>query len=183
MVDKTVVAELLAYQVSPSQIADALGCSSNYIHELARDDEETRLLIAEKAGAIATREHNNKVTMEQIEHDLLAKIKAQIDYSDSLIESTKCLQLLKDIQGKSRALSHGASAENPTSIDINLGHMGADIKIQRNGQNEIISIAGRDMAPMPAHKVIQTVKERQGKNGEAEEVYVADETVPATDCL
>ena len=60
----------------------------------------------------------------------------------------------------------------------------AHIQIQRNGQNEIINIAGRNMAPMPAHQVLKTVKLRQEKqNGESEEVYVADESVAATSAL
>lgn len=162
MVEKTALAELLAYDVPVVQIAQAFGVSSQYIQNLLRDDEELRSILQEKATEVAVREHNSRVNLEVIKHDLLDKIKAQIDMSDGLMESTKALQVIIDIEGKQRALSHGAGLEGPKAgvIDINLNLGDATVSVTRNGNNEIINIAGRDMAPMPATKVIEAVKER-----------------------
>ncbi len=169
MVDKTAVAELVAYEVPIVQVAQAFGVSSQYIHNLLRDDEELQSILQEKAAEIAVRSHNSKVSVEVIKHDLLEKIKAQIPLSDSLIESVKALQTVVDIEGKQRAIAHGNGAEGQKAgvLDLNLNLPdGATIQIQKNGNNEIINIAGRNMAPMPAGKVIEAVKERKDNGGE-----------------
>lgn len=180
MVEKTALAELLAYDIPVVQIAQAFGVSSQYIQNLLRDDEELRSILKEKATEVAVREHNSRVNLEVIKHDLLDKIKAQIDMSDSLMESTKALQLIVDIEGKQRAIAHGNGQEGPKAgvIDINLNLGDATVSVQRNGNNEIINIAGRDMAPMPATKVIQAVKERNS-NGNEEPDRTGD---PAGQC-
>ena len=158
-VNKPAVAELVAYGVADAQIGEAFGVSPQHIANLKREDEELRELIQEKATDIAVRQHNNMVTEEKIEEAMLTKIHAQIDLSDSLIETVKSLQLLKDIQGKGRAAAHGQAAESPTNIVLNMGDA-TEVQIQRSGSNEIISIAGRDMAPMPAKRIIEAVKEK-----------------------
>lgn len=165
-VNKPAVAELIAYGVADSQIGEAFGVSPQHIANLKREDEELKELIQEKATDIAVRQHNNSVTEEKIEAAMLTKIEAQIDLSDSLIETVKSLQLLKDIQGKSRAAAHGQAAEAPTNLILNMGDA-TEVKIQRSGSNEIISIAGRDMAPMPAKRIIEAVKEKS--NGAAKD--------------
>ena len=76
--NKEAVAELLAYQVPPTQIAAAFGVSSQYIANLVREDETLQSMLQEKAEAIAIREHDNKVNLEVITHDLLSKIQEQI---------------------------------------------------------------------------------------------------------
>ncbi len=167
MVDKTAVAELIAYEVPVVQVAQAFGVSSQYIHNLVRDDEELQSILQEKAAEIAVRSHNSKVSVEVIKHDLLDKIRAQIPLSDSLIESVKALQTVVDIEGKQRAIAHGNGSEGAKAgvLDLNLNLPdGATIQIQKNGNNEIINIAGRNMAPMPAGKVIEAVKERKNGN-------------------
>lgn len=172
-INKEAVAELVAYGIPDSQIGDAFGVTPQYIANLCREDEKVKELIQTKATDIAVRQHNNKVTEEQIEEGLLEKIKAQIDMSDSLIESVKCLQLMKDIQGKTRALHHGQGAEVPGTINLNMGDAPVDVRIQRTGNNEIIEIAGRNMAPMPAKKVLETVRVRKEDASNPEEVPVA----------
>lgn len=174
-VNKAAVAELVAYGIPDSQIGDAMGVTSQYIANLRREDEEVQELVQEKATDIAVRQHNNKVTEEVIEESLLQKIKEQVDMSDSLIESVKSLQLLKDIQGKTRANGHGAQQELPATINLNLGQT-AEVTIQRTGTNEIIKIAGRDMAPMPAGKVIEAARERT--NGKTRPTETAGEDSP-----
>lgn len=167
MVDKTAVAELIAYEVPVVQVAQAFGVSSQYIHNLVREDEELQSILQEKAAEIAVRSHNSKVSVEVIKHDLLDKIRAQIPLSDSLIESVKALQTVVDIEGKQRAITHGNGSEGAKAgvLDLNLNLPdGATIQIQKNGNNEIINIAGRNMAPMPAGKVIEAVKERKNGN-------------------
>ena len=167
MVDKTAVAELIAYEVPVVQVAQAFGVSSQYIHNLVREDEELQSILQEKAAEIAVRSHNSKVSVEVIKHDLLDKIRAQIPLSDSLIESVKALQTVVDIEGKQRAIAHGNGSEGAKAgvLDLNLNLPdGATIQIQKNGNNEIINIAGRNMAPMPAGKVIEAVKERKNGN-------------------
>ena len=152
-----------------TQIAHAFGVSSQYIHNLVREDEELQDILKEKAAEVAVREHNSRVNIEVIKHDLLEKIKAQIEMSDSLIESVKALQTVVDIEGKQRAIAHGNGAEGAKAgvLDLNLNLPdGATIQIQKNGNNEIINIAGRNMAPMPASKVIEAVKERKDNGGE-----------------
>ncbi len=169
MVEKTALAELLAYDIPVTQIAHAFGVSSQYIHNLVREDEELQDILKEKAAEVAVREHNSRVNIEVIKHDLLEKIKAQIEMSDSLIESVKALQTVVDIEGKQRAISHGNGAEGPKAgvLDLHLNLPdGATVQIQKNGNNEIINIAGRNMAPMPASKVIEAVKERKDNGGE-----------------
>ncbi len=169
MVDKTAVAELIAYEVPIVQVAQAFGVSSQYIHNLVRDDEELQSILQEKAAEIAVRSHNSKVSVEVIKHDLLDKIRAQIPLSDSLIESVKALQTVVDIEGKQRAIAHGNGSEGAKTgvLDLNLNLPdGATIQIQKNGNNEIINIAGRNMAPMPAGKVIEAVKERKDNGNE-----------------
>lgn len=169
MVDKTAVAELIAYEVPVVQVAQAFGVSSQYIHNLVRDDEELQSILQEKAAEIAVRSHNSKVSVEVIKHDLLDKIRAQIPLSDSLIESVKALQTVVDIEGKQRAIAHGNGSEGAKTgvLDLNLNLPdGATIQIQKNGNNEIINIAGRNMAPMPAGKVIEAVKERKDNGNE-----------------
>lgn len=172
MVEKTALAELLAYDIPVTQIAQAFGVSSQYIQNLLREDEELQSLLQEKATEVAVREHNSRVNLEVIKHDLLDKIRAQIDMSDGLIESVKALQLITDIEGKTRAMAHGAGAEGPKAgiieLNLNIAASEATLQIQKNGNNEIISIAGRNMAPMPASKVLEAVKERKA-NGESEE--------------
>ncbi len=188
--NKEAVAELLAYQVPPSQIAAAFGVSSQYIANMVREDETLQDMLREKAEAIAVREHDNKVNLEVITHDLLSKIQEQITMSDSLMESTKALQIVQDIVAKMRAISHGSSQEGPKAgtIELNIAP-GAEVQIQTNGQSEIINIAGRDMAPMPAHRVLQAVKEkRDAASGESTPVGTAPAdarsySVPATDSL
>ncbi len=165
-VNKPAIAELVAYGVADSQIGEAFGVSPQHIANLKREDEELQDLIQEKATDIAVRQHNNKVTEEKIEESMLTKIAAQVDLSDSLIETVKSLQLLKDIQGKGRAATHGQAAEVPTNIVLNMGDA-TEVKIQRTSSNEIITIAGRDMAPMPAKRIIQAVKEKT--NGTAKD--------------
>lgn len=160
-INKEAVAELVAYGVPNSQIGDAFGVTPQYIANLVRDDEKVQELIQLKATDIAVRTHNNKVTEEQIEASLLAKAAEQVDISDSLMETMRALQLLKDIQGKGRAAAHGASAELPGTINLNLGDAPIAVSIQRTPNSEIINIAGRDMAPMPAKRVIDMAKERQ----------------------
>ena len=186
--NKEAVAELLAYQVPPTQIAAAFGVSSQYIANLVREDEALQDMLREKAEAIAIREHDNKVNLEVITHDLLSKIQEQIGMSDSLMESTKALQLIQDIVAKMRAVTHGVHQEGPKvgTIELNIAP-GAEVQIQTNGQKEIISIAGRDMAPMPAHRVLQAVKENRDA-AQSTEVGSASAdagsfTVPATDSL
>ena len=169
MVDKTAVAELIAYEVPVVQVAQAFGVSSQYIHNLVREDEELQSILQEKAAEIAVRSHNSKVSVEVIKHDLLDKIRAQIPLSDSLIESVKALQTVVDIEGKQRAIAHGNGSEGAKAgvLDLNLNLPdGATIQIQKNGNNEIINIAGRNMAPMPAGKVIEAVKERKDNGRE-----------------
>lgn len=163
--NKPAIAELVAYGVPQTQIAEAFGVTPQHINNLVRDDEEMKELIQEKATDIVVREHNNKVTEEVIEKNLLQKISSQIDLSDSLIESVKALQLMKDIQNKNRLAGHGAAAELPTSITLNMGDA-TEVVIQRTGNNEIISIAGRDMAPMPAKKVISMAREAEEQRDE-----------------
>lgn len=170
MANKEAIAELVAYGVTNTQIGEAFGVSPQYIANLIREDEETQELIQKKATDIVVRQHNNKVTEEIIEKELLTKIKAQIDMSDSLIESVKCLQLMKNIQGQDRANKHGVGAELPASITLNMGDA-AEVIIQRTGNNEIVSIAGRNMAPMPAKRVIDMAKKSNGTETEAEAVY------------
>lgn len=175
-INKEAVAELVAYQIPNAQIGEAFGVTGQYIANLVREDEALQDMIREKAVDIAVRQHNNKVSEEQIEHDLLQKIKSQIDLSDSLIESVKALQLMKDIQGKGRALAHGAAAEGAapgTTINLNLGET-AKVSIQRNGSNEIINIAGRDMAPMPAKRIIEAARERSNGTAERDEGEAAE---------
>lgn len=170
MVDKTALAELLAYDIPATQVAQAFGVSSQYIQNLLREDEELQSILTEKAAEVAIREHDSRVNVEIIKSKLLTKIAAQIDMSDSLMESTKALQTVVDIEAKQRALHHGQQSEGakPGVIDFNLNlPEGATVQIQKNGSNEIISIAGRDMAPMPAKQVLEAVKER--KNGEGTE--------------
>ncbi len=170
MVEKTALAELLAYDIPVTQIAHAFGVSSQYIHNLVREDEELQDILKEKAAEVAVREHNSRVNIEVIKHDLLEKIKAQIEMSDSLLESVKALQTVVDIEGKQRAINHGNGAEGPKPgvLDLHLNLPdGATVQIQKNGNNEIINIAGRSMAPMPASKVIEAVKERKDNGGEA----------------
>jgi len=162
-VNKPAIAELVAYGVADAQIGEAFGVTPQHIANLRREDEELQELIQEKATDIAVRTHNNKVTEEKIEEAMLTKIQAQVDLSDSLIETVKSLQLLKDIQGRNRVAAHGEAAEVPTNIILNMGDA-TEVQIQRSGTNEIISIAGRDMAPMPAKRIIDAVKERN--NGE-----------------
>lgn len=184
-INKPAVAELVAYGIPDSQIGEAFGVSPQHIANLRRDDEELRGLVQEKATDIAVRQHNNKVTEEQIEADMLTKISAQIDLSDSLIETVKSLELLKKIQGIGRAAAHGAAAEQPATINLNLGAT-AEVTIQRTGNNEIINIAGRDMAPMPARAVIKAAKERingQAGNEEGEPVVASYYEHPCTDAL
>jgi hypothetical protein len=160
-INKEAVAELVAYGIPSSQIGDAFGVTPQYIANLIRDDEKVKELVQKKATDIAVRQHNNKVSEETIEADLLEKIKAQIDMSDSLIESVKCLQLMKQIQALTRSSGHGQAAEVPGTINLNLGDAPVDVRIQRTGNNEIIEIAGRSMAAMPAKQVLQTVKQRK----------------------
>ena len=160
-INKEAVAELVAYGIPNSQIGDAFGVTPQYIANLVRDDEKVQELIQLKATDIAVRTHNNKVTEEQIEASLLAKAAEQVDISDSLMETMRALQLLKDIQGKGRAAAHGAAAELPGTINLNLGDAPVAVQIQRTSNSEIINIAGRDMAPMPAKRVIDMAKERQ----------------------
>lgn len=157
--NKPAIAELVAYGIADAQIGEAFGVSPQYIANLRRDDEELQTLIQEKATDIAVRQHNNKVKEEEIEESMLEKIAAQVDLSDSLIETVKSLQLLKDIQGKNRAATHGQAAELPTNIVLNMGDA-TDVTIQRTSSNEIITIAGRNMAPMPAKRIIEAVKEK-----------------------
>jgi DNA-binding CsgD family transcriptional regulator len=163
-INKEAVAELVAYGIPNSQIGDAFGVTGQYIANLVREDEKVQALVQTKATDLAVRQHNNKVTEEVIEADLLTKIKEQVDTSDSLIESMKSLQLLKDIQAKGRANGHGAAAEMPGTINLNLGDAPVAVSIQRTSNSEIIKIAGRDMAPMPAKRVIELARGR--KNGE-----------------
>ncbi len=166
MVDKTALAELIAYDIPVTQIAHAFGVSPQYIHNMMREDEELQSILQEKSAEVAVREHNSRVNIEVVKHDLLEKIKAQIDLSDSLMESVKALETVTNIEAKQRALRHGESVEGPKPgvIDLHLNLPGdALVQIQKNGNNEIINIAGRNMAPMPATKVIEAVKER--KNG------------------
>lgn len=181
-VNKTAVAELIAYGIPDSQIGDAMGVTGQYIANLKREDEEVQELVQEKATDIAVRQHNNKVTEEVIEESLLQKIKEQVDLSDSLIESVKSLQLLKDIQGKTRANSHGAQAELPATLNLYLGET-SEVEIRRTGQNEIISIAGRDMAPMPAKSVLEAVRKRNGQYNEDEGADASFHEHPSTDTL
>lgn len=160
-VNKEAVAELVAYGIPHSQIGDAFGVTPQYIANLVREDAKVQALIQTKATDIAVRQHNNKVSEETIEADLLEKIKAQIDMSDSLIESVKSLQLIKQIQALTRSAGHGAGAEVPGTINLNLGNAPVAVSITRTGNNEIIEIAGRSMAPMPAKRVLEAVKERK----------------------
>lgn len=164
-INKEAVAELVAYGIPNTQIGDAFGVTGQYIANLVREDEKVQELVQTKATDLAVRQHNNKVTEEVIEADLLTKIKEQVDTSDSLIESMKSLQLLKDIQAKGRANGHGASAEVGGTINLNLGDAPVAVQIQRTGNSEIINIAGRDMAPMPAKRVIDMARQER-KNGE-----------------
>jgi predicted ATP-dependent protease len=174
-INKEAVAELVAYGIPNSQIGDAFGVTPQYIANLVRDDEKVQELIQAKATDIAVRTHNNKVTEEQIEAALLAKAHEQVDISDSLIETMKALQLLKDVQGRARAAAHGAAAELPGTINLNLGDAPVAVQIQRTSNSEIINIAGRDMAPMPAKRVIDMAKERQhGTEEPADEQRAAE---------
>ena len=46
-----------------------------------------------------------------------------------------------------------------------------EVVIQRTGNNEIVSIAGRNMAPMPAKRVIDMAKKANETEAEKETVY------------
>jgi hypothetical protein len=174
-INKEAVAELIAYGIPNSQIGDAFGVTPQYIANLVREDEKVQELIQAKATDIAVRQHNNKVTEEQIEAAMLAKAAEQVDLSDSLLETMRGLQLLKDIQGKGRAQAHGANAEVPGTINLNLGDAPVAVQIQRTNNSEIINIAGRDMAPMPAKAVIDMARSRVNGTEESTDEQRASE--------
>lgn len=165
-INKEAVAELVAYGTPHSQIGDAFGVTPQYIANLVREDPKVIALVQEKATDVAVRNHNNKVSEEKIEEALLEKILAQVEISDSLIESVKSLQLLKQVQNIGRAAAHGAAAELPGTINLNLGDAPVAVSISRTGNNEIIEIAGRSMTPMPAKRVLEAVKENRNATAE-----------------
>jgi hypothetical protein len=168
------IKNLIISGLKPSEITSIVGCSPSYISQLLADSE---FKAAVQEGIIANAEKNTEAEhldnrYETIEHRLLSSIEDKIPEA-SMGEVVKALETInkrKDDQYKRKnPVTPGPAIQlNVVSLALPAQALRtiSQPTVQLNGQNEIVAIEGRHLAPMSSDGVknlFAQIKEQEQK--------------------
>lgn len=157
------LAILVSLSLSADKIALAFGVTPDKIRQLIDTSEELQALITKATAEEVQQDLNKHVTILSIEKKLLTQADLLAQDSESLGEVMGALHKLTVVK-QLREEAGAQQADPGTTLDLTLSHIGqAQINISLTSNNQIQSIDGRSMAPMPYKAAMSLIT--KGKNG------------------
>jgi hypothetical protein len=146
------IKQLLGEGLNPSVVANAVGCTPGFVSQLLADEnfkQDVTELRVSKLTAATGRDRR----YDNVEDTLLGKLETAIPLLFRPVEILAALRIIN------QATRRGASADQApvtykTVVNLNLPEI-ARTKLVLNQDNQVIEIAGRAMATMPANVLLK----------------------------
>jgi hypothetical protein len=142
-----------------TEVATIVGCSPSYISQLAKEDEFKEALKAKilENSTVTDEQQALDKRYESTEHLLLNAVKDKIPEA-SMGEIVRALEAIDKRKDTSHRRKH-PSPVNPLgpAVNVNIVQLALpaqlantlpQVAVEMNGQNEIVAIDGRALAPM-----------------------------------
>jgi len=158
------IATMISLDIPVDKIALSLGCTPDKVRQLIDHSEPLQDLLVEATAKQVQHDIQTDVTLKTIERTLLTKIKELIPSSDSLAEVTGALQKIATVKAAEQKAG-AQQAEPGTTLNLQLSHIGeATIQLSLSAENQIESINGRTMAPMPYKATMDILTSKKRPN-------------------
>ena len=151
------IIEMLGRGIPATQVAAAVGCDDSYISQLLSDEAvsaEVQLLRATHYSGYL--ELDRKV--DSAEEAALKKVAALIPYLTRPSEAARVYDILN--KAKRRTVDSTASANAPAQTVIIDLPESARVRFTLTSDKQVIEIAGRSMATMPAKSLAAQLAQR-----------------------
>lgn len=185
-IDKDKVQKLLGSGLSNEIVATAVGCESSYIAQLMADDDFAAVVVAMRTVTLTahtTRDRN----IDGLEDSLLEKLREVVD-SNLIYKPTELLRAFSVVNSAKRrgVAAHESLVVNNTVVNLTIPSKVVQ-QFVKNGQGEIIEVAGQSLVTMPAHMLLKNLINNRagGESGTYERVSkflpttIDQEPVPA----
>ncbi len=161
-IDTVKLINYLAYEVSPSQIAAALGITPSRVTQLATEAQVLDLVQARKAE-LASQDAERQANLTDARATLLSSIMELAKDTESLGEAVRAYEVLDKLvaNGSARdgeAVRSGSSARTLV-VQVPIFVQQA-LSLEKDSKNQIVEIAGRSMATMPTVDTYRLLKEQ-----------------------
>lgn len=165
-VDSAKLVDLLARNIPQLQISKALGISESRVSQLATDERVVEL-VTERQAELATAEVDSITSLETINKSLLSRMDVLAEESDSLNEVVNAYEKINRLVAQKKGFST-ESEDGIRKITIQAPvFIQQNIQVNKNTNNEIISIDDRAMTTMPTtaiHKLLKSHGQAKGKD-------------------
>jgi hypothetical protein len=147
----------LAHNISPTQIAEAMGVTPGRITQLAQDARVVAA-VEDRKKEIAEEGLTDIADLKSIKRKLVHRLSDLVDNTDSLGEAVRALKDIDAMTAQKLGQDDHTSGigqiimNAPTFLQIN----GGDVELDSN--NRIVAIKGRSMAQMPTKGVLNILE-------------------------
>lgn len=159
---KEQILKLLGANQTAAVVAMAVGCTESYVSQLMADEKfaaEVHALRVKSLQAASVRDDK----MDAIEDMLLEQLETIVPFitkPNEILNATKIVNSLRRRGAGAAPVSAGAGAPAAGAVvRLVLPEMPAKIEYKTNGANEVIEVAGRTMATLPAELLTKMAAE------------------------
>lgn len=155
------IVSLLGQGYSQATVAAALGVTPSYVSQVAETPEVREEVSRLRVGKLQERVVDDE-TLETTERRALKLISDKMVFVKSPAEAANIFKILNNAKRKTAANAPENDAASIESVTIVLPKSAAAIHIQLNGNNQVIEVEGRSMAPLPSralHNLRRPVEE------------------------
>ena len=153
------ILELLASNVPPANVAQAVGCSPSYISQLLTDEDFVAELSSRRVAATESDIHFDK-SLNSLEDLLVERLHLMLP---TIIDPMKAVRALKDISSVRRRAEASAlpTTAPQLTVTIDLPQAAqARIDMQLSEQRQVIAIEGRSMQTLPSRNLQDSLAAR-----------------------
>lgn len=161
---KDKIKELLGNNIPNNIVATAVGCDESYISQLLSDPHFAQE-VAELRILNTTAHVTRDKTYDSIEDRLIEKLQDLLDNGLTFTKPAEILAAIRTINSAKRratGMEFNREAGSRTVVKLQLPSSGAfAAKFIVNNQNQVLEIAGRSVATMPAAGVVKKLEDMQ----------------------
>jgi len=167
---KEQIRSLLKSNCTPSQAANAVGCSEGYISQLLADEEFSADVIGHRIALLQSQASRDQ-KYDSIEDKLIEGLEMKVQQGIALWKPDVILRAIHTINGVKRRNAGQEQSVSAPSMIINLIlPQVAYRQFQVNNENEVISVGDKALVSMPASSLLNMVKQSKDSQEELNNV-------------
>lgn len=144
------VVSLLGQGYSQTTVASALGVTPSWVSQIADEDREKVATL--RVGKLQERVADD-TNLDDLERRALKLVADKLPFVRSPMEATRIYATLNAAKRKTANNTPDTDSASVETVTITLPRAAAAIHIQLNAKNQVISVEGQTMAPMPSRAI------------------------------